>query len=805
MADDPRLAVLIERWEEARRAGGRAEPEELCRDCPELADALRRRVAAVTLYPRDTTTTAPAVLLPETIQAASPGGPAQLGGFRLVRVLGEGGMGIVYEGEDLTLNRRVALKMVRPELVDDALRRRFLREARSAAALRHDRIVTIYQVGQEGDTPFLVMEFLEGESLEARLRRQSWLPLPEALDIARQIAEGLAAAHAKGMIHRDIKPANIWLESPHARIKLLDFGLARALQNNSELTAHGMIVGTPGYMAPEQIYAGPLDARTDLYSLGCVLFRLLSGQLPYDGPNTRELLETVVSQDAPDLEQSAVHIPAPVALLLRQLLARDPKDRPASAEIVVARLRDLERSHVALPPLTSAAAASGAAAPPRVGLKAGVWAGALTIVLAAVAGLFGLYYRMTNSDAEVPAAAAIAPLGTPIRLGVLHSLSGTFSGSERPMVDAIVMAAEEINRAGGVLGRKVELVLADGHSDEREFGILAEKLIVEDKVSAIVGCWSSSARRRTAAACEKHANLLIHASLNEGLEESPNTIYVGGAPNQQLQPAAKWAYAELHKSRFFLIGSDYLFSHACNQILRDILDKLKADVVGEEYVPLEGTEFGPLVKKVRDTKADIIFSTVDGSSNIALFQALRAQGIRPADVPTVWLSLGDADMASLRLKDMVGDYSASPYFQTCDLPANVEFVKRFTTERYPGRTRIGDSTEASYCAVHMWKKAVERAGSAAPLKVREAFRGLTYDEAPEGPIRIDEKNLHAWRMARFARLDEQLKFEILFATARPVAPEPFPASRSRGAWQEYLRLLSKSWDGQWEAPRQPGR
>jgi urea transport system substrate-binding protein len=798
MADDPRLSALLRRWQEARGVGAPVEPEELCRDCPELAGELRRLIGA-TVSPRMTTPDVP------TRAAATPdSGLGQLGGFKLVRVLGEGGMGVVYEGEDLALHRRVAIKTLRPELIDDAFRARFLREARSTAALKHDHIVTIFQVGQEGDTPFLVMEFLQGETLQTRLERQGWLPVHEAVHIARQVAQGLAAAHAQGLIHRDIKPANIWLETPLDRVKLLDFGLARAAQSsgNPQLTAHGHIVGTPGYMAPEQIFGGPLDARTDLYALGCVLFQMVTGKIPHEGADTRQMLEAAATHDAPDLAQTPARVPRPVAELLKQLLARDPQERPMSAEIVAARLKTLERSSLALP---HGALPELTAPPPRRHTGFGVWGGALIIVLAAVAGVVGAYYRWFGGSDK-----ALIPTGPPIRIGVLHSLTGTFQGSERPMVEAIQLAVEEINKqdggveinkhGGGALRRKIEIVLADGHSDEHEFGRLAEKLIVEDKVSAIFGGWSSSARKRVAAVAEKHNHLFIHSTVYEGLEESPNTIYVGGAPNQQLLPAARWAYAELHKRRFFLIGSDYLYSRACNQILRDALEKLSAEaVVGEEYVPLEGTAFAPIVEKAKQAKADIIFSTVDGSSNLALFQALRAKRVHPDDIPTVWFSLGDADMASLRLKEMVGDYAVGAYFQTLKSQQNEDFLGRLK-EYANSWARIGDAAEASYLAVYLWKQAVETAGAPEPLLVRDAFGGQWVD-GPEGKVTIDEKNLHAWRMARFARLNAKLEFEILYSSAEPLRPEPFPPTRSRAEWKRYVKKLYDDWGGHWEAPR----
>ncbi len=320
MSDDPRISELLLRWREARRAGTAPSTlEELCSDCPELIGEIVQRLAE-TRVGLDRIDTAVPVKAGETKHRISAGD--QLGGFRLVRELGRGGMGIVFEGEDMTLGRRVALKILLPELTDEPSRKRFLREARAVAALKHDYIVGVYQVSQQDDAPYLVMEYLEGETLDNRLDREGWLTVHEALRIARQIAEGLAAAHSKGLIHRDVKPANVWLEQPNDRVKLLDFGLAKPISSDTAVTVAGAIVGTPGYMAPEQIYGDTLDGRTDIYALGCLLFRMLSGKTPHQDPDTMNLLQAVVDQDAPDL--AGANIPPAVRQLLKEMLERNP-------------------------------------------------------------------------------------------------------------------------------------------------------------------------------------------------------------------------------------------------------------------------------------------------------------------------------------------------------------------------------------------------------------------------------------------------------------------------------------------------
>jgi urea transport system substrate-binding protein len=426
----------------------------------------------------------------------------------------------------------------------------------------------------------------------------------------------------------------------------------------------------------------------------------------------------------------------------------------------------------------------------------GLWLGGAMILLAAGFGIVSQINRFANRNPNEETT------GEPIRVGILHSQSGTFRDSERGMIDALVLASDEINDTGGVLGRPIKLIYADGRSDEFEFARQAEKLIVEDRVEVIFGCWSSSSRKQVADVCARHNHLLIYSTTYEGLEDSPNIIHVGGAPNQHLHPAAQFAYAKLHKKRVFLVGSDYVYSHVANRILSLELTALQAEIVGEEYVALQGTRFAPVVEKIKATKADVIFNTVDGTSNAALFHSLWEAGIRSSQVPTFWLAIGEEEMGSLPLDEIAGDYLSNPYFQAISSPVNDAFLLRLR-ERYPARPLVSDATEASYCAVYLWKQAVEKAKATDPASVREGFRGQVF-EGPEGRITIDPVNLHAWRTARIARLTNEKKFKIEYVSPEPVAPVPFPLSLPRDQWDEYLRSLYKMWDGRWEAPRFPG-
>ncbi len=265
----------------------------------------------------------------------------RLGAYRILGVLGAGGMGVVYRAHEAILDRLVALKLMLPSLATHATcRLRFLREARLAAAIQHDHVVTIFHVGEERGIPFLTMPLLRGETLEQGLQRQRFLSLSGALRIAGQIAQGLVAIHELGLVHRDIKPGNVFLEGESRRVKILDFGLARAISEETPLTRDGTLIGSPAFMAPEQASRQPIDARADLFSLGTVLYQMLAGVPPFERHDTVATLLAVQTEEPLPLE----NVPQEVAALVLQLLAKKPANRPASAEEVVKAIARLQRS-----------------------------------------------------------------------------------------------------------------------------------------------------------------------------------------------------------------------------------------------------------------------------------------------------------------------------------------------------------------------------------------------------------------------------------------------------------------------------
>jgi serine/threonine protein kinase/tetratricopeptide (TPR) repeat protein len=285
--------------------------------------------------------------------AIEPDEIGRLAHYRVLKVLGQGGMGIVLRAEDTHLQRPVALKVIRPDVgQSQSNRQRFLREARAMAQVRSDHVVAVHQVGQAGDICYLAMELLEGEPLDCWLNRMGRPPLDEALRFGREIGLALAAAHARGLVHRDVKPANVWLEGPGRRVKLLDFGLALPLDANVHLTRPGMLVGTPMFMAPEQARGETLDGRADLFSLGCLLYIMVAGRLPFEGKTTVEVLAAVITETPPLVSELNPSIPAALVDLISRLLAKHPEGRPASADMVCAELQALAHSITSTRPPT---------------------------------------------------------------------------------------------------------------------------------------------------------------------------------------------------------------------------------------------------------------------------------------------------------------------------------------------------------------------------------------------------------------------------------------------------------------------
>lgn len=359
--------------------------------------------------------------------------------------------------------------------------------------------------------------------------------------------------------------------------------------------------------------------------------------------------------------------------------------------------------------------------------------------------------------------------GAAIRVGILHSLSGTMAISEASLKDAELMAIAEINQAGGVLGHPIEPVIEDGASESATFATKARKLIEQDHVATIFGGWTSASRKAVLPIVEELNALMWYPVEYEGLECSRHIFYTGICPNQQVGPAVNWLLEHKGK-RFYLIGSDYVFPRSANKLIKAQLKQQGGSLAGEEYVPLGMTDFGDLIARIKQAKPDVVFNTLNGDSNLAFYQQYQAAGITAAEIPILAVSIAEEELRRIGGSIAAGHYASWSYFQSIDTPKNREFVQNFQA-RY-GHDRVtSDPIESAYTQVYLWKQAVEKAGGFDVESVREAAYGQTL-AAPGGKIRIETNN-HVSKHCRIGKILEGGQFEIVFTSVGRLKPQPW--------------------------------
>lgn len=759
--------------------------------------------------------------------------------YKVLGVLGRGGMGTVYQAEHRLLERTVVLKVIRPNLIDNpTVLQRFQREARLAARLTHPNIVAVYEAEALGATQLLVMEYISGVDLAQLVAQRGLLPVVESCELIRQAALGLQHVHEQGLVHRDIKPANL-LVSHAGVLKILDLGLA-TLKNDkntsSDLTSDGQFLGTVDFASPEQWESTrDIDIRSDIYSLGCTFYYLLAGQSPFPSSKFSTIIQQMWAHSQaplPPIREIRSDVPQEIVAIVERMMAKKAEDRFATpgqvaealtpfvtdcdlAEFVRTARRtttsrlDLSRiSSVGTSKNTLPASSVKGVSRRTLGLGAAAIALsvlAVSLLLAFFGGRKGKTESdrgdITSNNQRTPP--VVAPSGPPIKVGVLHSQTATMAISERPVIDATLLAIAELNERGGVLGRPIEAVVEDGKSDWPTFAAKAEKLITDNKVCVLFGCWTSSSRKTVLPVLNKHDHLLFYPVQYEGLEESPNIVYTGAVPNQQIIPAVKWCTSFLKKKKFFLVGSDYVFPRCANAIIRDAVATLDGEIIGEEYLLLGDSDATEIVRKIVESQPEVILNTINGDSNIAFFRSLRAAGVSPNAIPTISFSISEEELSNLNSMDIVGDYAAWSYFHTVDRPQNRAFVDRFQA-RYGKQRLVSDPMEAAYCGVHLWAKAVEEAGSENVEAVRKTVKHQEY-EAPGGKVQVDPKTQHTSKFFRVGQITAEGRFEIVFSSEGPISPMPYPNTRSKADWDGLLLDLNLRWGGRWANPGRESR
>jgi len=357
-----------------------------------------------------------------------------------------------------------------------------------------------------------------------------------------------------------------------------------------------------------------------------------------------------------------------------------------------------------------------------------------------------------------------------IKVGILHSLSGTMAISEVSVKDAEMMAIDEINKAGGVLGKQLTPVIEDGASDWPTFTEKAKKLLEQDKVSVVFGAWTSASRKAIKPVFEADNGLLFYPVQYEGLEMSPNIFYTGATTNQQIVPAVDYLLSKGLK-KIFLLGSDYVFPRTANTIIKAQLAANGGTTAGEEYVPLGGTEFSTIIEKIKAAKPDVIFNTLNGDSNVAFFKQYSDAGYTASTLPVLSVSIAEDEIRGIGAENVVGQLVSWNYYETTKTAENTKFVAAYKA-KYGADRVTDDPIEAGYFGVYLWKLAVEKAGSVDVAAVKAAAKGITF-AAPEGTVTIDGDNQHTYKTVRIGKIRADGLIDEVYATDKPVKPDPY--------------------------------
>ena len=359
--------------------------------------------------------------------------------------------------------------------------------------------------------------------------------------------------------------------------------------------------------------------------------------------------------------------------------------------------------------------------------------------------------------------------GDTVKLGFLNSTSGPMAISEQTVRDSLMLAANEINADGGIMGKEIEYVEEDGASDPPVFAEKINKLLTEDQVAAVFGGWTSASRKAMLPVVEGANGLLFYPVQYEGLEASKNIYYTGATTNQQIIPAMDFLKEEGVKT-LFLAGSDYVFPRTANKIIKQYAKELDIEIVGEEYVPLDSDDWTTQVAKIAKAKPDFVFNTINGSSNVGFIKAYYEAGLGADNSPIISVSIAEEEAPSMG-EDLTGQYAAWNYFQSVESDENTTFIDAFQKE-YGDDRPTSDPMEAAYTSLYLYKNMVEKAKSFCVDDVNKAADGVTFD-APEGTVTIDGDNHHIAKTGLIGQINDENQFDIVWDSEEPIEPDPF--------------------------------
>ncbi len=377
----------------------------------------------------------------------------------------------------------------------------------------------------------------------------------------------------------------------------------------------------------------------------------------------------------------------------------------------------------------------------------------------------------TSSSAPTATGTCAKTDGASVKIGFLNSLSGTMAISEKTVQESLTMAADEINAAGGVMGKQLEVVKEDGASEPAVFAEKATKLIQSDCVAAVFGGWTSSSRKAMLPVFESNDSLLYYPVQYEGLESSPNIFYTGATTNQQILPGLDYL-KEKGVTSLFLVGSDYVFPRTANKEIKAWAAANGVEIKGEEYVPLaSGADFSTIIAKVKAAGAGAVFNTLNGDANVTFFKEYKNVGLDPKTMPVVSVSIAEEEVGGVGVDNLVGQLTAWNYYQTIDSPANKKFVADFKA-KFGAERVTSDPMEAAYTSLYLWKNTVEKAKSFAVDDIKTAAGGVSFD-APEGKVTINGENHHIAKTALIGEVHEDGLIYPVWSSPAPIEPDPY--------------------------------
>lgn len=388
----------------------------------------------------------------------------------------------------------------------------------------------------------------------------------------------------------------------------------------------------------------------------------------------------------------------------------------------------------------------------------------------------------------------IIPYITPhktIKVGIIHSQTGPLAVSELPLIDATILAIDEINKQGGLLSSFIDPIVVDAQSDPRIFAQEAERLINTYKVQVIFGCWTSASRKAVKPIVEKYNNILFYPVQYEGLEQSLHIVYTGATATQQLIPGANWCYFNLGK-KFYLVGSDYVYPRIANLILQKHIQQLGGQVVGQSLISFDKNnieKINHVIEDISQTNPDVILNTINGIDNMIFFKLLRNKGITAAKIPTMSFSISTPEIVLMDQVNFVGDYLCWSYFQNIPSKENRHFIESFRN-KYGSQRFISDPMEAAYCSVILWKQAVEQASTTHPSSVLEMIKEQGMN-APEGVIFVDPATLHLWKFIRIGKITQNGLCDIIWDSKKPLQPSLYPPYESKEFWDNLVKKISE--------------